>query len=99
MLYRSILELFVNAVKHARARRICVRLERGERTLNVTVEDDGISLRATASSAGYGFSTIRERLGHAGGSMHIESVPEHGTKICLCAPLATDRTMNTRALQ
>ncbi|MEO7155237.1 MAG: ATP-binding protein [Planctomycetota bacterium] len=96
-LYRSMRELFTNAAERARAQRIRVSLERAERNIRVTVEDDGIGMRSNAeASDDYGLFTIRERLSHVGGSMKIESVPEHGTTICLCAPLAADRATNTK---
>ncbi|HTF88651.1 MAG TPA: ATP-binding protein [Planctomycetota bacterium] len=97
-LFRSMRELFINAAERARAQRIRVSLERAERNIRVTVEDDGIGMRTNAeASDDYGLFTIRERLSHVGGSMKIESVPEHGTTVCLCAPLAADRATNTKA--
>ena len=100
ILFRSIRELFINAAKHARARQITVKLERGESCIKATVQDDGVGMRAdSAEQGGFGLFSIRERLQHVGGSMHIESAPERGTKVCLRAPLTNERSTNTKAIQ
>ena len=88
ILFRSIRELLINAAKHAGARRVHVRLEREEDRLNAAVEDDGVGMEPEAAAVkGTGLFSIRERLSHMGGSMHIESAPGRGTKVRLCAPL------------
>jgi signal transduction histidine kinase len=107
VLFRSARELLINAAKHARARRICVRLERAEDTLRIAVEDDGVGMdpeigrqRPDAQArSGFGLFSLRERLDHVGARMTIDSVPSHGTTIVLEAPLcdAHASTLQTRA--
>jgi signal transduction histidine kinase len=90
MLFRAIRELLINAAKHARASRVNVRLQRVEDRLSAVVEDDGVGMELSAvGKDGFGLFSIHERLSHAGGSMRIESSPGRGTKIHLCAPLAS----------
>ncbi len=89
ILFRSIRELLINAAKHAKARRVWVRLRRANDQLSATVEDDGVGMDPEAASTwGSGLISIHERLNHVGGSMAIESVPGHGTRVRLCAPIA-----------
>ncbi len=97
ILFRSLRELLINAAKHSKARRIHVRLEREEDRLNATVEDDGIGMEADIVAVrGSGLFSIRERLSHVGGSMSIESAPGRGTKVRLCAPLASAGPSNAQ---
>ena len=89
ILFRSIRELLINAAKHARARRVQVRLKRERDHINASIEDDGVGMEPDlAGSEGSGLLSIHERLSHVGGSMRIESAPGGGTSIHLCAPLA-----------
>jgi len=93
LLFRSVRELLINAAKHAGARRVRVRLEREQDRLHAAVEDDGVGMEPdVAAVKGSGLFSIQERLNHVGGSMRIESAPGRGTKIRLCAPLASTGT-------
>lgn len=97
ILFRSIRELLINAAKHSGAQRVQVRLLCEEEQLNALVEDDGVGMEPEAAVArGSGLFSIRERLRHVGGSMHIESAPGIGTKIRLCAPLGDTDSATTR---
>ncbi len=89
LLYRAVRELLINVAKHARATSARVSLERGERTLRISVEDDGVAFDPTVvGTRGIGLSSIRERLSHLGGQMEIRSAPGTGTTATLEAPLA-----------
>lgn len=97
ILFRSIRELLINAAKHAGARRVQVCLERKGDDLNASVEDDGAGMDpAVISVQGSGLISIRERLSHVGGTMHIDSTPGQGTKIRLCAPLTNKNSKKAR---
>ncbi len=92
ILFRSIRELLINAAKHARARRVHVRLQRVEERWNAVVEDNGVGMDATAALVkGTGLLSIHERLNHVGGGMRIDSAPGRGTKICIYAPLTWEK--------
>jgi signal transduction histidine kinase len=96
IIFRSIRELLINAARHARAHHVSVLLEREGSRLKASIEDDGVGMQADAAILqGSGLSRIRELLDLVGGSMHIESVPGHGTKVRLCAPLASDALTGT----
>ncbi len=97
ILFRSIRELLINAAKHAGSRCVHVFLWRDGNCVGAVVEDDGVGMQGDVSeSHGSGLFSIRERLDHVGGRMHIESAPGRGTRISLRAPLET-ATTTTRA--
>lgn len=62
-IYRIVKEAVVNAWKHARSSRICVKLERDlENVLLLSIEDDGVGLPAAAGKNGqYGLTNMKER--------------------------------------
>jgi signal transduction histidine kinase len=98
ILFRSIRELLINAAKHAQARRVHLRLKCEEGSVSAAVEDDGVGMEAPSmASKGSGLFSIQERLHHVGGRMSIESVQGVGTKVRLCAPLASSEVRETKA--
>jgi len=93
VLFRSIQELLLNAVKHARASRATVSLlKHGADHVRAIVEDDGVGFdvpshsRHPSAASGFGLFSIRERIGHLGGTVEIESSPGNGTRIRLTVP-------------
>ena len=98
MLFRSIQELLNNTVKHARASRVLVRLLNDGDEVSVLVEDDGVGFDAASRSVypsaagGFGLFSIRERIGHLGGHMKIESRSGKGTRIRISVPGANADT-------
>jgi len=98
VLFQAVQEVLVNVVKHAHARRVEVAVRKAEgHAIAVEVKDDGVgfdpALHALPGSRpqGFGFFSIRERLGHLGGSLEIDSAPGKGTRIILRAPLRETR--------
>ncbi len=100
MLFRSIQELLNNTVKHARASRVTVSLLNDDGEVSVLVEDDGVGFDAASRSVypsaagGFGLFSIRERIGHLGGHMTIESEPGKGTRIRISVPGADAATVD-----
>jgi signal transduction histidine kinase len=95
LLFRSIRELLMNVVKHAKASniKICTLSKNGH--LQVTVADDGIGFNVSElnisnpdNTAGYGLFSIRERVLHYGGEFTIESHSDRGTHVILILPLS-----------
>jgi signal transduction histidine kinase len=93
LLYRSVRELLLNAVKYAEADLINVSLLRSSTDIYIKVEDDGkgfdvsILENSATKRKGFGIFSIRERLNHIGGQLKIESAKGKGTKAVLIAPL------------
>jgi signal transduction histidine kinase len=76
--YFVVAESLTNAVKHAAASRVCVRLALAGNELVVTVADNG---RGGANAAGSGLSGLRTRVESVGGTLRIASVPGEGTAL------------------
>ena len=74
-------EALTNAVKHAEATRVHVRVSDRDGTVDVTVRDDGKGFDPQESSAGFGLLGIRERLALVRGTLEIESAPGAGTTL------------------
>lgn len=92
MLFRSIQELLTNTVKHAQATRATVRLMNDADELCVVVEDNGVGFDASShgcvpsTAGGFGLFSIRERIGHLGGRVDVDSSPGKGTRIQISVP-------------
>lgn len=73
-LYRIAQEAVNNAVKHARARSVVIRLEETDGRLQVTVRDDGSGLPAKAGrSPGIGLRVMRHRANVIGARLTVDS--------------------------
>lgn len=86
-LYRIAQEAVQNALKHADARRIEVRLTVQPTRVKLEVEDDGHGIRRERSKGtGFGTNTMRYRSSAIGGLLSISSVASGGTLISCVAP-------------
>lgn len=97
LLFRSIKELVVNVVKHAKADNIFVQLKNNNDVLEITVEDDGIGFNYNPNllklkSNSYGLFSIQERISDLGGTMEVDSAIGKGTTITLLIPLKNQQT-------
>ncbi len=89
LLYYVVQEALQNAVRHARAHRVTVRLALKDRWVAMSVADDGIGFRP-ADREGLGLRGMRERIGLSGGVLSLESVPERGTTLSVEVPREED---------
>jgi two-component system sensor histidine kinase UhpB len=84
-LYRIAQEAVSNAVRHAGARSVQVRIEPMERAVLLTVRDDGRGFDVEKTRAGdrpgLGLFGMEERAGYLGGQLEIESRPGAGTVV------------------
>jgi PAS domain S-box-containing protein len=94
LLFESVRELLINAVKHAEADRVAIELALDpDDALRITVTDEGVGFdpaalldRAKTGRVGWGLFSSRERLTLLGGRFEIESAPGKGTMFRLVAP-------------
>lgn len=89
VLFRSVRELLVNVVKHARCDRARVTLTRAEGEAVVAVEDEGVGIDATPgahSPNGFGLFSIREQISRLGGAVDLISSAGTGTRVRLRVP-------------
>jgi signal transduction histidine kinase len=82
-------EALQNALRHAQAETIEVRLESGDGRLRLTISDDGVGFEPAAPalrSRRLGLTSMEERAEAIGGTLSIESQPGVGTTIELEVP-------------
>jgi signal transduction histidine kinase len=82
-LYRIAQEALNNALRHAQAASVAVRLAKDQHIARLEVTDDGIGFEPTAvrEGGGFGLRTMAERATRLGGTMTVESSPGQGTRI------------------
>lgn len=86
-LYRIAQEALTNITKHARARRVDVRMACDSDQITLEVSDDGVGFASEDSFPGHlGLRSMRERARNAGGTVDVESVPLGGTRIRIRIP-------------
>ena len=81
-------EALNNALKHARARRIAVKLRQDEHDVALEISDDGVGfdLGTTRARGGLGLRGMAERAARVGGSLAVESRPGEGTRVRVQVP-------------
>ena len=83
-------EALSNAVRHADARQVTLRVDRLQDQIEIRVQDDGRGFDPAASGAGFGLPGMRERALLAGGRLSVSSAA--GGPTCVTAVLpASDR--------
>jgi signal transduction histidine kinase len=86
--YRIACEAIVNALRHADASAISVRLITGDRTFAVTVRDDGRGLPIDKRPGATGLRAMRNRAASIGADLVLSSPPEGtGTLVELLVPV------------
>ena len=88
-LLRIGLEALTNALKHAGARRIDIRLRLDPETVELSVEDDGCGLPNGPEGlpgGHFGLLGIRERVDKLGGVLRLESAAGSGTRLAVTIP-------------
>ncbi|HYV96473.1 MAG TPA: MEDS domain-containing protein [Gemmatimonadaceae bacterium] len=85
-------EAVLNAVKHAEARRVTVRLVYEPRSATLTVTDDGKGFKVDPAprtySGRWGLLGMRERSERIGAALTVRSTPSRGTIVSLKVPIA-----------
>ena len=94
LLFRTVRELLINVIKHAKAKHVTVSTRKVDNEIEVSVEDDGVGfnppevMSIPARIGRFGLFSIRERLEYLGGRIEIESGTGEGCKITVAAPLS-----------
>lgn len=90
--FRIAQEALSNAIRHARARTVRVRVGAEGGRLRLTVSDDGIGMSPEQHGArlrdSLGLVSMRERADLLGGRLSIDSAPGRGTRVEADLPLA-----------
>ncbi|MFN2232795.1 MAG: ATP-binding protein, partial [Anaerolineales bacterium] len=84
-LYRIAIEALNNALKHANAATVSVRLTRQNDDVMLTIHDDGQGFDPldVDEQGGVGLMSMRERANQFGGQIFIESEPGEGTIVII----------------
>lgn len=95
--FRIAQEALTNVARHAKAERVCVRLQRDQTDLVMTITDDGVGFEVKAlrerapSFATLGLLGMEERAHAAGAKIEIHSTPSKGTEIRCRCPLGNQK--------
>ncbi|MFC4403521.1 sensor histidine kinase [Gracilibacillus xinjiangensis] len=89
-LFRLIQESIQNAIKHAKAERIDVKLEITDKKVLALVNDDGVGFdRENKKDNSFGIIGMHERIDMLGGDLRIKSDIGKGTKVFIIIPIKT----------
>ena len=98
-LYRIAQEAVANAVKHARAKHIVIKLSEGDGQIVLSITDDGIGIAQGAiNSGGLGLSIMSSRAETIGGTLQVRRGDRGGTVVAcsLRSPSAPASTHASR---
>lgn len=87
-LFRIVQEAISNALRHAEANRIDVLLIVRDQRIILRIVDDGKGFdMETIGTGSYGLENMKERAQDLGGTCHIVSLPNKGTKVEVQVPI------------
>ena len=88
-LIRIAQESLMNALRHARAKFVCLDVTFGAESLILRVQDDGIGFDVKRRTAGGGFGLIgmNQRAERLGAHLTVTTQPGKGTEIAVTAPI------------
>lgn len=89
-LYRIAQEGITNALRHAGASHVDVRVTRGASAVTLTITDDGRGFDEAEAGAGHGLAGMRERAAACAGKVQVASAPGAGVRVEATLPLAPD---------
>ncbi|WP_343328301.1 PAS domain-containing protein [Polaribacter staleyi] len=95
LLYRSIQEVLMNAIKYANASLITLDLDKNKLGLNIFITDNGVGFDTSIlnnyqnhSGSGFGLFTVQERIRNIQGKFTIKSKINVGTTVEFFIPLS-----------
>jgi len=87
-IFRLTREALTNIRRHAYARNVLIQLDSPDRSITLTVTDDGTGFNPEAHTEGrYGLVNMQERAHSLGGTLTIISMPATGTRVHAAIPL------------
>lgn len=85
-LYRVAQEAVHNALRHAEAKTIWLKLWPSKDSIKLRIKDDGKGFDSAAITPGLGLDGMRERVISLGGSLELSSMPGQGTRVEVSLP-------------
>ena len=87
-LYRIVMELVNNVVKHAKAKHASVQLYISDTSITIMVEDDGVGFAIVKhEKSGIGLLSVQSRVEALNGKFQVDSRINHGTTISIEIPI------------
>jgi two-component system sensor histidine kinase UhpB len=87
-IYRVVQEGLINALRHAQATRVAIKLEADSTRIAVTIADDGVGLPADWTRPGhFGLRGLMDRVEHLGGTFKVSNAQPHGVSLHAEIPL------------
>ncbi|WP_432408846.1 sensor histidine kinase [Wukongibacter sp. M2B1] len=99
-IFRITQEALNNIKKHAKARRVSIRLDIGSENIYIRIIDDGIGfnveekVNSVDDKNGFGLYSIKERVDLLKGKINIESQKGEGTQIKVTIPVCKEEEYN-----
>jgi signal transduction histidine kinase len=92
--FRVLQESLTNVARHAKARRVSIRLNQFPGWLTLQVADDGVGIppERLQGTSSLGLVGMRERALAGGGALNISGEPGGGTTVLLRFPLPSEKT-------
>lgn len=99
-LFRIFQEALTNAVRHAQATCVDIRLQVADGELELAVQDNGrgFAPESFPASRALGLLSMRERAAGFGGSVSILSAPGSGTTVRVRMPMALDLPLSEQTI-
>ncbi len=92
-IYRIVLELITNIVKHAEASKVTVQLIKYPDSINLSVEDNGRGYNyeeALQAKKGIGLGNILSRVEYLNGKIDVDTMPGRGTAVIIDFPYSKE---------
>ncbi|WP_305805482.1 sensor histidine kinase [Stenotrophomonas sp. YIM B06876] len=90
VLLRCTQEIITNAVRHASARHLWIRVHREEAQVVIEAHDDGVGAAAGEIIPGNGLRGMRERISQYGGELVMDTRPGQGFRLRAAVPVVTN---------
>jgi signal transduction histidine kinase len=92
-IYRIIQEALNNAIKHAQATSVLIRILHNASSAEVIIEDDGVGFNVKTVKKGAGLKNMQNRIYLINGEHIIESTPDQGSKIIIKFPIIQTKNL------
>ena len=94
-LYRIAQEAVRKAIEHGAACQVLIQLTFGDRSMMLTVQDDGQGFDTKSNGYGMGLRIMRYRAQCIGSSCEVHAGPTQGTIVHCRAPLEAQHSVST----
>ncbi|MFB9277066.1 sensor histidine kinase [Cohnella cellulosilytica] len=90
-LFRIVQEALSNTLRHSKATKMDIVLQRRGEAVRLGIRDNGIGFDTQVKKqASYGMTNMEERVNELGGSLNVASAPGKGTRIEIRVPLMAE---------